>query len=194
MNFLAHIYLSGDDDNLKIGNFIADSVKGKSYVKFPKEIQKGIILHRAIDFYTDTHPIVRKSAARLFERYKHYNGIIVDILYDHFLALHWKKFSATELDVYVADFYNLLQENYHVLPKRIQQFMPYMLKDNWLLSYATIDGIGKILYQMNQRTKNVSQMNFAVEELEEFYTEFELEFLSFFEELRNFVSEKIPTL
>ncbi|HET8885304.1 MAG TPA: acyl carrier protein phosphodiesterase [Salinimicrobium sp.] len=194
MNFLAHIYLSGNNDQLKIGNFIADAVKGNSYKKYPTEVQKGIILHRAIDFYTDTHPIARKSSARLFERYGHFNGIIVDILYDHFLALHWRRYSEKELDVYVDEFYELLQENFEILPKRIQQFMPYMVEDNWLLSYATIEGIGKILYQMNLRTKDVSKMNFAVEELELFYTEFESEFLLFFEELQTFVSEKMTTL
>lgn len=194
MNFLAHIYLSGENEQLKIGNFIADSVKGKSYRKFPAEIQKGIILHRAIDFYTDTHPIVRKSTSRLFERYGHYNGIIVDILYDHFLALHWKDYSKVELKEYVADFYKLLEKNYQIIPKRIQQFMPYMIEDNWLLSYATVEGISRILYQMNQRTKNASQMNLAIEELELYYTNFEEEFLSFFQELQNFVAEKIPTL
>lgn len=194
MNFLAHIYLSGNNEKLKIGNFIADSVKGNSYKKFPPEVQKGIILHRAIDYYTDTHPIARTSAARLFERYGHYNGIIVDILYDHFLAVHWKEYSKVPLDLYVADFYRLLEANLDLLPKRIKQFMPFMIKDNWLLSYATIEGISRILYQMNQRTKNVSQMNLAVEELELYYGEFEEEFLSFFEELRIFVAEKTATL
>ena len=76
MNFLAHIFLSGKDENLTIGNFIADSVKGKKYLKYPAGIQKGIILHRAIDSYTDTHPVVRKSTSRLFKTYSHYLSLI----------------------------------------------------------------------------------------------------------------------
>lgn len=191
MNFLAHIFLSGKDEELTLGNFFADSLKGKSYLKYPLGIQRGVVLHRAIDFYTDTHPTVRKSISRLFETYGHYSGIIVDILYDHFLAVHWKNYSTIPLDRFVSDFYDLLQRNYAILPKPVQQFMPYMIKDNWLLSYATIEGIGRILHQMNERTNRKSKMNFAVVELEKHYEEFEEEFLSFFEELQLFVTNKI---
>ena len=194
MNFLAHIYLSGTDKELIIGNFIADSLKGKSYLKYPVGIQRGVVLHRAIDFYTDTHPTVRKSISRLFGTYGHYSGIIVDIIYDHFLASHWEKFSHVALDLFVSDFYELLQSHYPVLPKPVQQFLPYMIKDNWLLSYATLEGIGRILYQMNERTKRRSKMNFAIVELEEHYEDFETEFLSFFEELQIFVQAKTESL
>ena len=194
MNFLAHIYLSGTDKELIIGNFIADSLKGKSYLKYPVGIQRGVVLHRAIDFYTDTHPTVRKSISRLFGTYGHYSGIIVDIIYDHFLASHWEKFSHVALDVFVSGFYELLQSHYPVLPKPVQQFLPYMIKDNWLLSYATLEGIGRILYQMNERTKRRSKMNFAIVELEEHYEDFETEFLSFFEELQIFVQAKTESL
>ncbi|MDT0645942.1 acyl carrier protein phosphodiesterase [Zunongwangia sp. F260] len=194
MNYLAHVYLSGDDDNLKIGNFIADSVKGKKFLNFPEPIQKGIVLHRAIDHYTDTHPIVTKSVTRLFSRYSHYSRVIVDILYDHFLAKNWNHYSQQHLEEYTEEFYDLLRENKTVLPKSVQRFMPYMFRDNWLLSYASIDGITKILYQMNHRTKGKSQMNLAVEELEIYYTEFQEEFTEFFADLISFSSEKIKEL
>lgn len=194
MNFLAHIYLSGNDQQLLLGNFIADSIKGKKYLEYPEGIRNGIILHRAIDFYTDTHPTVRKSISRLFDTYGHYSGVIVDILYDHFLAANWQDYSEIPLEIFVADFYDLLQENYQILPKNIKQFLPYMIKDNWLVSYATVRGISRILYQMNERTKKRSKMNFAVIELEEHYEEFEAEFSSFFEELRLFTQNKIKTL
>ncbi|MBW1299103.1 ACP phosphodiesterase [Aquimarina litoralis] len=194
MNFLAHIYLSGDDDELKIGNFIADSVKGKKFSQFPDQIRKGITLHRKIDSYTDSHPIVRESILRLFPKYGHYSSVIVDILYDHFLAAYWNEFSNIPLEEYVADFYKLLEEYYEVLPKRVQDFLPYMFRDNWLVSYATIPGIGRILYQMNHRTKNRSKMNFAVIELEKYYSEFEKEFRAFFEELELFTKNEMRTL
>lgn len=193
MNFLAHIYLSGNDQQLLLGNFIADSIKGKKYLEYPEGIRNGIILHRAIDFYTDTHPTVRKSISRLFDTYGHYSGVIVDILYDHFLAANWQDYSKIPLEIFVAHFYDLLQENYQILPKNIKQFLPYMIKDNWLVSYATVRGISRILYQMNERTKKRSKMNFAVIELEEHYEEFEAEFSSFFEELRLFTQNKIKT-
>ncbi len=194
MNFLAHIYLSGDNEQIKIGNFIADGIRGKKYKTFPEEIQKGILLHRHIDTYTDAHPIVRQSTKRLHKNYGHYSGVIVDILYDHFLARNWKTYSKVPLEDYVNDFYDLLDENFTILPERIQRMMPYMIADNWLKSYATVEGIGKILYQMNRRTKNKSKMNFAILDLEEFYTEFESEFTSFFEELQVFAKQKLLSL
>ncbi len=191
MNFLAHIYLSGEDKNIIIGNFIADGIKGKNYLKYPPGFQKGILLHRAIDSFTDTHPIVRQSTKRLHQNYGHYSGVIVDILYDHFLAKNWSNYSDVPLDHFVADFYQLLRDHFNLLPTRIQKMMPYMIADNWLLSYATIPGISKILYQMNYRTKNRSKMNLAVTELEEFYTEFKTEFSDFFEELISFSNQKL---
>ncbi len=194
MNFLAHIYLSGNDESVIIGNFIADGIKGKRYEKYPPKIAKGILLHRGIDTFTDAHPIVHQSTARLHKNYSHYSGVIVDILYDHFLAKNWSKYSDVPLDKYVQDFYELLRENFTILPPRIQRMMPYMIADNWLLSYATVEGISKILAQMNVRTKGVSKMNLAVAELEEFYEEFEAEFTSFFDELIIFSKNKLNEL
>src|SRR5690606_22136123 len=194
MNFLAHIYLSGDHNLITIGNFMADGIKGKRYEKYPKEIQIGILLHREIDTFTDAHPTVRMSTKRLHKNYSHYSGVIVDILYDHFLAKNWSKYSRVPLDVYVQDFYGLLRKSFTILPPRIQKMMPYMIADNWLYSYATVEGIGKILAQMNVRTKNVSKMNLAVAELEEYYDEFEAEFTSFFAELIPFAQHKLTEL
>ena len=194
MNFLAHIYLSGTDEELIIGNFIADSVKGRKYLEYPEGIQKGILLHRAIDSYTDTHPIVRQSTSRLFKNYGHYNGVIVDILYDHFLAANWERYSEAPLDIFVSNFYKLLQSNFLVLPKNIQQFLPYMIKDNWLQSYESIEGIGRILSQMNERTNRRSKMNLAIVELEDHYQKFGEEFTAFFQELQEYVAEKLSTL
>lgn len=194
MNYLAHIYLSGDDDELRIGNFIADSVKGKKLLRYPERIRKGITLHRAIDFYTDTHPVFRQSVRRLFPRYSHYSSVIVDLLYDHFLAANWSAYSSVPLSIFVEEFYGLLEENYQHLPKRVQGFLPIMVQQNWLLNYATIEGIGKILWQMNRRTGNKAKMDLAVEELEAHYGEFKLEFVEIFEDLMDFCSKKIPSL
>lgn len=194
MNFLAHIYLSGDDDEIIIGNFIADGIKGKRYLKYPPKVQKGILLHRSIDSYTDNHPIVRESTSRLHQKYSHYSGVIVDILYDHFLAKNWKDYHNQPLEEYVENFYELLRSNFNWLPPRIQKMMPYMIADNWLLSYATISGISKILAQMNVRTNRVSNMNFAVIELEQYYDEFELEFTTFFKDLKSFTENTLKEL
>ncbi|HPF10668.1 MAG TPA: acyl carrier protein phosphodiesterase [Flavobacteriaceae bacterium] len=194
MNFLAHIYLSGNDEGVIIGNFIADGIKGKKYLKYPASIQKGILLHRGIDSFTDHHPIVKQSTARLHKNYGHYSGVIVDILYDHFLAKNWKRYHKTPLADYVAAFYDLLKDNFEMLPVRIQRMMPYMISDNWLYSYRSRDGIAKILSQMNIRTKGKSKMNLAILDLEAHYDAFEEEFTSFFAELMDYTKNKLAEL
>lgn len=194
MNFLAHIYLSGNDTLIKLGNFMADGIKGKQYKNYRPQLQKGILLHRSIDSFTDSHPIVKQSTKRLHPKYSHYSGVIVDILYDHFLAKNWKKYNKIPLPQYVEDFYDLLDEHYDILTPSIQRMVPHMIADNWLLSYAEISGIATVLYNMNRRTRNRSGMDRAVEDLQEHYEEFEQEFTIFFEELRAFSAEKLKEL
>lgn len=194
MNFLAHIYLSHNQDQVTIGNFIADGIRGKRYKKYPVGIQKGILLHRQIDTFTDAHPTVRQSTKRLHKNYGHYSGVIVDILYDHFLAKNWDHYSETPLEAYVQNFYTLMNANYDMLPTRTQNMMPHMIAGNWLLSYAEIEGIQKVLDGMNRRTQNKSGMNTATVELRKFYTEFETEFTSFFKELETFSKDILKEL
>ena len=93
MNFLAHVFLSGSDEHLILGNLIADAVKGRQFDNYNINVQKGILLHRYIDKFTDTHPIVKQSKQRLENDYKRYSGIIVDIFYDHFLSANFKTYS-----------------------------------------------------------------------------------------------------
>jgi acyl carrier protein phosphodiesterase len=194
MNFLAHIYLSGENDLIKIGNFMADGIRGKQFEHFPEDVQKGILLHRFIDTYTDSHDIFRTSTKRLHDRYHHYAGVIVDIVYDHFLAKNWTKYSDEELELFVKRFYHSLHDNYEILTEKTQGLMPYMIERNWLVSYRTTEGIQHILTQMDRRSKNISQMQFAVEELIAFYDEFEEEFTLFFEEMRVKAKEKLLSL
>lgn len=194
MNFLAHIYLSGENDLIKIGNFMADGIRGKHFEHFPTDVQKGILLHRFIDTYTDSHDIFRKSTKRLHERYHHYAGVIVDIVYDHFLAKNWSNYSDEKLESFISRFYNSLHDNYEILTEKTQDLMPYMIGRNWLLSYRTVDGIHQILTQMDRRSKNISQMQYAVEELREFYDEFEEEFTLFFEEMQKQAKVKLLSL
>ena len=191
MNYLAHIYLSGENELVTIGNFMADGIKGRSYQNYSTDIQIGILLHRNIDTFTDAHQIVRQSTKRLHKKYSHYSGVIVDIFYDHFLAKNWDTYHEASLKLYSEDFYTSLENNYELLPQRIKHMMPYMMTDNWLLSYASIEGITKVLDGMNRRTKYKSSMNEAVHELEVFYNEFEDEFSKFFDELILFSKQKL---
>lgn len=194
MNFLAHIYLSGGNDLMKIGNFMADGIHGKNFDTFPIEIQKGIVLHRFIDTFTDAHPIFRKSTKRLHANYHHYSGIIVDIFYDHFLAKNWSHYSDEKLEDYSERFYQSLRDNYDDLTPKTQIMMPYLIEYNWLLSYQTIEGIESVLSKMDTRMKSDSNMRFSVTELRLFYSEFESEFSTFFEELIIHSNLKIQTL
>lgn len=191
MNFLAHIYLSGDNDYIKIGNFMADGIRGKHFEEFPIDIQKGITLHRAIDTFTDAHPVFRQSTKKLHARYHHYAGVIVDVFYDHFLAKNWSVYSNENLEEFIQNFYESLRQNQAVLTEKTIGFMPYMFKQNWLSSYQTIEGINSILTQMDGRTKNKSKMRFATEELQEFYSDFEEEFTTFFRDLQQHVQQQI---
>ena len=183
MNFLAHIYLSGDNDLMKIGNFMADGIHGKHFDTFPIAIQKGIILHRSIDTFTDAHPIFRQSTKRLHANYHHYSGIIVDIFYDHFLAKNWSNYSDERLEDYSERFYQSLRDNYDDLTPKTQKMMPYLIEHNWLLSYQTIEGIESVLTKMDTRMKLDSNMRFSVAELKTYYSDFESEFTAFFSAL-----------
>ena len=194
MNFLAHIYLSGDDELLTIGNFAADGIRGKRYKSYPEAMQRGIILHRFIDTYTDSHPIFRQSTKRLHKAYGHYSGVIVDIYYDHFLAKNWNSYCDKPLAEYIQNFHKSLNNNVEILPERFKRLTPHMIEDNWLLSYATIEGIQKVLDGMNKRTNGRSKMNEATKELKNYYEEFENDFTFFFKDLIKVSNEKRKTL
>ncbi|MDP5060774.1 MAG: acyl carrier protein phosphodiesterase [Maribacter sp.] len=194
MNFLAHIFLSFNDKDITIGNFIADSIRSNKFDHLPIRVQKGIKLHRHIDTYTDSHAIPKISSKRLHANYSHYSRVIVDIYYDHFLAKNWSKYSDVPLDVFVDDFYDLLEDNYEILPIGVKKMMPYMIADNWIFNYSKMDGIARVLNGMNRRTNNKSKMNFAIIDLEEHYDAFEAEFTEFFEELISFSKQKFDSL
>lgn len=194
MNFLAHIYLSGNDNLLKIGNFMADSIRGNHYMDYPDSLRKGILLHRYIDSFTDAHPIYRKSKHRLHSKYGHYSGVIMDIVYDHFLSKNWSVYSDEKLEDYADDFYKLLQYNYAILTEKTKGMIPYMIENNWLVSYSTLAGLEMILFQMDYKTQHRANMQEAIVEVQEYYSEFEEEFTLFFEELRKSCEEKLREL
>jgi len=191
MNCLAHLYLSGDDPDLKIGNFIADHVKGKAMNGFPPAIRDGIILHRKIDFYTDTHPVVLRSKERLRPVFRKYSPVIVDIFYDHFLAANWKNYSDTDLKVYAQEFYKLTEKYDDIMPAKTRHMLTYMISGNWLVGYATTEGINRVLGGMSRRTAFESGMENAAAELVQNYQDYKVEFEEFFVDLRNYVQTEI---
>lgn len=185
MNFLAHLYLSGNNPEIKVGNFIGDFVKGRNLDdRYPSEIVKGINLHREIDAFTDKHPIVLESKKRLRPKYRHYSPVIVDVFYDHFLAANWCDFSEISLPDFAQSSYRVIEQHKSIIPEQVNQLLPYMIKGNWLVSYAQIDGIHRALSGMSRRTPYESKMEEASQDLSLHYEQFQQEFRLFIPELK----------
>jgi acyl carrier protein phosphodiesterase len=189
MNYLAHIYLSGDDEEIIIGNFIGDFVKGHQFNQYTQMIRKGIILHRYIDSFTDTHAIVRRSKARLNEEYHKYSGIIIDILYDHFLVKNWSSYSDAPLDEFINKFFNLANRYFDLLPESVKFFLPSFIKNNWIKMYDTVEGIQEVLLRMSSRTSLPDNATLGVAVLRRDYDLFEAEFQAYFPALITYVTK-----
>lgn len=187
MNFLAHIYLSGDSKELLIGNFIGDYVKGKDYEKYPEGIKEGILLHRKIDYFTDNHPITRKAKALVRERYGLYSGIVVDIFYDHFLSVNWDFYCDMSLKTYVRSRYRMLDSGFSIFPVGVKTWFPYFIKSNWLETYTSFQGLIMVFKRMSFRTSLPDHSEYAVEQLQENYDIMNEYFSEFFKELQTYV-------
>ncbi len=174
-----------------IGNFIADFVKGKKKDEYPDEIRKGIELHRFIDHFTDHHEVVLNSIRRIHDRQEKYSGVVVDILYDHFLAANFSDYSEVPLQEFSQKTYSVLQTNWNSLPEGVHFFLPFMIERNWLLNYATVDGIGRALAGLSKRVKYENNMHEALLDLNEHYKDLESDFRIFFPELMKEVEKRI---
>ena len=188
MNFLAHLYLSGDFDELMVGNLMDDFVKGKPAAGLSEAIRKGIALHREIDAFTDSHPVVRASKMRLQPVYHKYAGVIVDIFYDHFLAVAWPTYSVIPLPDFAAHVYALLENHHDDLPPAMQQMFFYMRAHNWLVAYAQLEGIERVLEGMARRTRFPSHMERAGSDLRKDYHLYQAEFNDYFPQLMQYVA------
>jgi len=186
MNFLAHLYLSGNQSEIIIGNFIADHVKGNKADLFSSGIRAGIGLHRAIDLFTDTHPAVRAAVNRLRPGYRKYAGVIVDMYFDHFLANGWKNWSDEPLKLFTSRMYEILMGSFQVLPTRTMHMLPYMVEHDWLYNYGNFEGLHLALSGMSRRTPFQSNMETAAEKLREDYAFYQESFNVFFPEMVNY--------
>ncbi len=187
MNFLAHLYLSGNDKDLIVGNFIADMVKGRKINGYDTGIIRGIQLHREIDRFTDEHPVFLQSKERLRSKYRLYAGVVVDMYYDHFLAANWSEYSALNLHEFVSWAYTVLENKLDILPERARFVLPFMIEHNWLVNYADLRSLERNFGGMARRTPFESGMEQAVEDLRLHYGSFEKEFQMFFPEIVAFV-------
>jgi len=190
MNFLAHAYLSGEDEEILIGNFIADHVKGKQFLQYSEGIAKGIVLHRLIDDFTDQHKIVKQSKARLRDKHRHYASVIVDIFYDHFLATNWSDFHHQDLPTYSQTIHQIISKYEFLFPEKSLHFFQYMLHNQIFDTYTRVEGIHKVLTRMSHRTPFSSGMENASESLLTYYQEFQEEFYAFFPLLIDFIADR----
>ncbi len=182
MNYLGHMILSGEDKNILLGNFIGDHISNKTLHRYSQSVQEGIHLHRAIDFYTDSHPKSRALRAILFDQYRHRSRVILDLFYDHFLAVHFKQFHPLTLPVYVQKVYDKLQRQLGLMPTSAKYYFLAMKKYGWLEGYASTEGIRLVLNQMSRR-KNIKRMGNAVDLLNDDYSYFKDTALDFLEDV-----------
>ena len=194
MNYLAHVYLSGDNEETIIGNFIADHVKGKAILGFSDEIRAGILFHREIDQFTDAHPLFLKSKKRLSVNYRKYAGVIVDMFYDHFLAANWEEYSNESLEGYTKRVYKILMKKYLILPRKTKYILPFMAKSNWLMNYGSFEGLNRALSGLAKRTPFESGMENATADLKKDYGLYKQEFRGFFPEVVSFSKGRIQGL
>jgi acyl carrier protein phosphodiesterase len=192
MNFLAHLYLSGSDHEIMVGNILADRMKGQKVSEFSEGIQKGIRLHHAIDEYTDKHPVVKKSKERLRPLYRHYSPVITDIFYDHFLAADWDRYSDVPLHEFASESYLVLKQHKKLFKGGFRMALAYMRFRNLLVSYSSMKGVRFALERMSERALNSGDLVSAVAELQKNYELYKKEFSLFFPELIDYVRKYDP--
>jgi acyl carrier protein phosphodiesterase len=183
LNYLAHQFLSGDNDELRVGNFIADFIKGKKYLKFDKSIIHGIKYHREIDWYTDNHAVVDDLKLTLRPYFAKYSGVAIDVYFDHFLAISWNKYSDQDLKDYTQGTYELMYSWNHLFPERLNHMLIYMKRDDWLYNYQFIAGIDRALKGISTRTKFDSGLEKGGEVLSKHYDQIKEVFELFFEDI-----------
>ena len=187
MNYLAHIFLSGNDSQLQVGNFIGDFVKGSNGKHYPKDIRKGIDLHRKIDYFTDNHELVRETIVMMRPEFGRYSGIILDMYFDYFLASNFTVYSRKSLNLFAFRFYFSALINYRHLPPRVKNFVFYFIFSNRLNKYAFINGLQQSLEIMATYKSKAIKPQKTIAYLIENKLELERRFHLFFPDLITYV-------
>ena len=189
MNYLSHIFLSGNDTELQIGNFIGDFVKGSRMNHYPQNIRKGIILHRKIDEFTDAHPAVRNTVALIKPEFGRYSAIIVDMYFDYFLSINFKMYAHSSLHLFAFRFYFATLIHYRYLPARVKGFIFHFIGTNRLCKYASISGLRNSLKIMEKHKTPAIQPDKAIQFLIENTNILETHFHLFFPDVIEFVKQ-----
>ena len=194
MNYLAHAFLSRSSPELLIGGLLGDFVKGREHLQqYRPAVCTGILLHRAIDRYTDAHPIVHSSCALISPARRRFAGILVDVFYDHFLARHWQRYTDLPLEEFTQQVYATLLPHMASYPERLQGILPHMAANDWLASYAEIESVDAALHGIARRFQRYARatvLGDGVQELLHNYTALEQHFFEFFPELLGFVENE----
>ena len=190
MNYLAHLYLSDDDPESLVGSLMGDFVKGRVGDELDPSIRRGVILHRKVDVFTDSHALIRTSKRRISPAFRRYAGILVDIFYDHFLASEWSNYSDVPLDEFAEKIYSILEERQATFPPRMQRSMSYMVSSRLLQSYRDIDGVRRALAGIEIRLRRPSRLAESVRELELNHAAMREDFRAYLPELVAFVARQ----
>jgi len=191
MNWLAHAFLSKSDIAFRVGNILPDLVSITELKKFSPAIQDGIACHKAIDMFTDSHPIVKNSFNRLPTSYRRYGGILTDVFYDHFLAKHWDNYSSVSLNAFTKEFSENLQLIKQEIPPEILLIFQRILSNNIFESYKDISGVKLTLQRIDLRLRQPVNLDDAVNILEDHYSKYDEEFGMFFYDLKEYVQPYI---
>ena len=184
MNYLAHLYFAEDTPESRVGNLMADFVRGPvDRQPYYGAVMRGMRSHVAVDRYTDGHDVVRESKALISTVRRRFAGIIVDICYDHYLARHWTEFSDEPLAAFIERTYGSLSAYRGDMPPVLSRVIRHMVKHDWLHGYRELAGIGRALDGLSMRIRRPNTLAGSVEELEANYDEMEGHFLRFFPDL-----------
>jgi acyl carrier protein phosphodiesterase len=195
MNYLAHAFLSFKNDDVLTGNMISDYVKGKKQYDYPKSIQAGITLHRAIDDFTDTHDATRKLKEFFRPAYRLYSGAFGDVVYDYFLANDRSQFpSSGELQSFTLETYASLEEKKHFFPEPFSRMFPYMQSQNWLYNYQYEEGIQKSFGGLARRAKYIEETHTAFNLFLMHKKQMQLCYDEFFPAVKSFAAHKMEQL
>jgi len=183
MNFLAHLFLTQHSKKLTVGNFVADFIRNRDLETFPKKIVKGIMLHRHIDHYTDTHPEVLKSTRKLRARHKKYSPVVIDVFYDYILSKNWADYSDVSLRDFSDKIYSIILEHKYMYPMHLQDISERLVEDDFLIQYGKKSGMKKTFLRISKRAKFASNMATAFDDLENDYDSISEGFHNFFPDL-----------
>jgi acyl carrier protein phosphodiesterase len=166
MNYSAHLYIGHEDEDLMIGNFIADFVKGSKYKEYPSEISRGILMHRQIDFVTDRNKEYREVKKLFVESHGRYSGIIADMAYDYVLAKHWKEFCELSLFDFQKKINTILLQNFSIIPLKGKVMLPFFVRNKWLTLYKDLNTLKNVFVGLGKYRGVKGDPDRAIEILE----------------------------